>query len=154
MARQENETILANTAYTKKAFSRRSRRALQTGDKPVRRLTPVFGIPLVLAAGFCRAQTPQFLPNFLLPGSPGIFNNPKPLAATPPRTGPGDVIPHCYMIFGYGRDSHGNGPFLDASGDALPLIGPRSTMVWKFKDTPALKQPPKAAPRQHSVPSK
>jgi hypothetical protein len=53
----------------------------------------------------------------------------------PRRDGPGDAIPRTYLVFGYGTDARGRGPFLDASGNALPIGGtPRVQDVWTFHD--------------------
>ena len=101
-------------------------------------ITAVFSLLLILAAGLCKAQAPLLSPPPLM-GAPGIFYSAAPPIVGPHIEGPGDVIPQCYMIYGYGRDAHGNGPFLDAGGNALPLKGPNVTMVWN-QDNPTVKR--------------
>ena len=54
---------------------------------------------------------------------------------TPFQSGPGDVIPPCYMAFGYGTDGQGRAHSLDYHGNPLPIgDAPRTVQVWRFSN--------------------
>ena len=96
------------------------------------RLVPVFGIPLVLAAGFGQGDThlpatsvqaalqraPRPAPRTLRRPNPALPRLALPYLQSPGA--PGDVMPHSYLIYGL-RTGPGGMACTDRNGQVIPI---------------------------------
>lgn len=133
----------------------------------MKRLVPAFGVPLILAVGLGQGDTrlpaalpvasgyghissldplPGTLAQTLMPHA--LVPNPA-LPSVPTPHGPGDVIPHTYMVYGL-RTGPGSMAFTDANGAAIPVPSNPQIILKPFHGLPVV--PPATSPPMLTLP--
>ena len=124
----------------------------------MKRSIPALAVPLALTAVLVQGDGHSLPANPLFPDATQVYSStPKVLTSpqaqnlfrvrpsTPYRYGPGDSLPHAYMVFGL-RTSPSGMAFTDENGTVLMTAQPK-VINGPFVSTPPHVSPPYPAPK-------